>query len=454
MGGLNTALFVATGALAANEAAIETVNNNIANAATPGYSREIVNLSANASIAAGNAPVGTGVNVDSITGVRDQLLDLRIQQQSSAQASASAQSNVLASVETNFSSATGNVGTSLSAFFADLSALSANPTSAAARQTAISGAQTLVDQFHATSGSLTSAQSGLNTQISGDVTKIDALARQIASLNKQIGSADGGNGPAVLLDQRTEAERQLATLTDVSVTRTPEGDTVTTAGGSTPLVVADRSLPLSTKSGANGLTQVVDSLGNDITAKLAGGDLGGAIQARDVAIPNLLNQLDTLAGNFAGAINAAQSTGYDLTGSPGGALFSGASAATLALSTTDGSAIAASSTSSAGGNGNIVNLTSVQNTPSSSGGLSATDAYAALVNAVGNASSAAKTQADALNGSLSQLKTQQSSVSGVSIDEESANLIRFQQAYQASAEVVSTIRSLFSYTLGILSSGG
>ncbi len=454
MGGLNTALFVATGALSANEAAIETVNNNIANAATPGYSREIVNLSANASLTTGNASVGTGVNVDSITGVRDQLLDLRIQQQTSAQSSAAAQGTVLASVEVNFSSATGNIGTSLSTFFANISALSANPTSAAARQTAIGSAQTLVDQFHATSNGLTSAQSGLNTQIAGDVTKINALAQRIASLNKQIGSANGGNGPAVLLDQRTEAERRLATLTDVSITRTPEGDTVTTAGGSTPLVVADRSLPLSTKAGANGLTQVVDSLGNTITAKLTGGDLGGALQARDVTVPNLLTQLDALAGNFTGAVNAAQSTGYDLAGNPGSALFSGTSAANLILTSSDGSAIAASSTGSAGSNGNVANLTAVQNKPSGAGGLSVTDAYAALVNTVGNASSAAKTQADALNGSLSQLKTQQSSVSGVSIDEESANLIRFQQAYQASAEVVSTIRSLFSYTLGILSSGG
>ncbi len=453
MGGLNTALSVATGALSANEAALETVNSNIANANTPGYSRETVNLSANAAERAGNIAIGTGVNADSVTGVRDQLLDLRIQQQTSAQSAASAQSTVLASVELNFSTATGNVGTSLSGFFASLSALSATPTSAAARQTAIGNAQSLVNQFHATSDGLTLAQFGLNTQISGDVTKINALAKQIASLNQQIGTAQGGNGPAVLLDQRTEAERQLATYTDISITTTPEGDTVTTAGGTVPLVVANRSLPLTTSTDANGLTQVVDSLGNNITAKLTSGDLGGAVQARDVVIPNLLTQLNSLAGNLASAINGAQLTGYDLTGSQGGALFSGSTAATLALSTTDGSAIAASGTGSAGDNSNVTKLTAVQNTPPSAGSLSPTDAYAALVNTAGTAASAAKTQSDALTGSLAQLKNQQGAVSGVSVDEESAKLIQFQQAYQASAEVISTIRSLFSYTIGILGNG-
>ncbi len=459
MGGLNTALSIASGALAAQEAAIETVNNNIANATTPGYSRETVNLSAGASIAVGNLNLGTGVSADSVTGVRDQLLDLRIQQQTSAQSSASAQSTVLASVQVYFSASTSNIGSSLSAFFSSLSALSATPNNAAARQTAISNAQDVVNQFHTTSNGLTAAQSSLNTQVAGDVRQINALAQQIASVNKQIGTANGGSGPATLLDQRTELERQLATLTDVSITRTPEGDTVTTAGSATPLVVAGRSYPLGTTTSTGGLTQVVDSLGTNITSKLSGGDLGGALQVRDTAIPGLLKQLDALASNFADAFNAAQGSGQDQAGNPGGPLFTPPSgvagyAASITLHTTNGSAIAAASASGApSGNGNIPNLTAVQNT-APAGGLSPTDAYAALVNSVGNAASTAKTQSDALTSSLAQLKTQQNSVSGVSIDEESANLLRFQQAYQASAEVISTIRSLFSYTIGILSSSG
>ena len=458
MGGLNGALSIATGALAAQEAAIGTVNNNIANATTPGYSREVVNLSSAGTVGAGNTAIGAGVTVEGITSVRDQLLDLRIQQQTSDQSAATAQSNVLASVETYFSGSSGTVGSDLSAFFTSLSALSSAPSNTADRQTVISNAQNLVSEFHATSAALTSTQTGLNTQVSGDVTEINSLTSQIAALNPKIAqqTAQGQDGGA-LLDQRTQLEQQLAGLTNIAITATAEGDTVTTGNG-TPLVVASQSLALSTGAGANGLTQVLDSQGNIITQTLTGGDLGGLLQTRDVAIPGFLTQLDTLANGFATSFNAAQASGYDLSGNPGGALFTvpstvSGSAAAIALRTTNGSAIAASSDGSPGSSGNLAALTAVQST-APAGGLSPTDSFSALVNSVGNAASQASTQSTAIQASLTQLTNQQNAVSGVSIDEESSNLIRFQQSYEAAAEVISTIRSLFSTTLGMVSGAG
>ena len=456
MGGLNAALSVASGALAAQEAAIETANNNIANANTPGYSREIVNLSSAGTV--GSPGIGNGVSVDSITSVRDQLLSLRIQQQTSVQTAASAQSNVLGSVQTYFSGSSGTIGSDLSAFFTSVSALSSAPSNTADRQTVISNAQNLVSEFQATSAGLTSTQTGLNTQVAGDVTQINSLSSQIAALNPQIAqqTAQGQDG-GTLVDQRTQLEQQLAGLTNIAIVTTAEGDTVT-AGNGTPLVVANQSLALSAGAGANGLTQVLDSQGNNITQNLTGGDLGGVLQVRDGAIPGFLNQLDTLANGFAKAFNAAQAGGYDLAGNPGGALFTlpstvSGSAAAISLRTINGSAIAASSDGSAGSNGNVTALTAVQNA-AFGGGLSPTDGYAALVNLVGNAASRASTQSTAVQASLTQLTNQQNAISGVSIDEESSNLIRFQQAYQAAAEVISTIRTLFSAALGTFSGTG
>ena len=458
MGGLNAALSVATGALSAQEAGIETVNNNIANANTPGYSREIVNFSSAATIGAGNTAVGNGVTLNGITSVRDQLLDLRIQQQTSDGSAATAQSNVLASVETYFSGSSGTIGSNLSSFFTSLSALSSAPSNTAARQTVINNAQNLVGEFQATSAGLTSTQTGLNTQVSGGVTQINALASQIASLNTQIAQQTGpGQIGGTLLDQRAQLEQQLAGLTNIAITTTAEGDTVTTGNG-TPLVVASRSFALSTGAGGNGLAQVLDSQGTPITGSLTGGNLGGLLQTRDATIPNFLAQLDTLANGFAKSFNAAQASGYDLSGNPGGALFTvpatvSGSAAAIALLTTNGSALAASSDGSAGSNGNVAALTAVQST-ALAGGLSPTDSFAALVNSVGNAASQASTQSTAIQTSLTQLTNQQNAVSGVSIDEESSNLIRFQQAYQAAAEVVSTIRALFTTTLNMVSGTG
>ena len=312
--------------------------------------------------------------------------------------------------------------------------------------------------FHATSEGLTSTQSGLNTEVAGDVAQINSLAAQVATLNGQIAQqAASGQTGGVDVDQRTELEQQLAALTSVSVTTTAQGDTLTTGNG-TALVVGTQSFALSTSSGADGLTQVLDGAGKDITGSLTGGDLGGLITARDTTIPGFETQLDTLANGFATAFNAAQSTGYDLDGSSGGALFTlpssiAGSAGAIALRTTNGSAIAASSDGSAGSNGNVAALAAVQSQPLASG-LSATDSLSALVGSVGNAASTANTQSTALQASLSQLTSQQTSVSGVSVDEESTNLIRFQQAYQAAAEVVSTIQTLFTSTLDMVSTTG
>ena len=466
MGGLNAALSVATGALSAQEATIETTNNNIANANTPGYTREIVNFSSAGSTQTDNVAIGSGVSLTSITSVRDQLLGLRIQQQTSEQSSASAQSGLLVSIQPYFSPSSANIGSELSSFFTSLSALSTAPSNMAARQTVISNAQDVVNAFQTTSAGLTSSQSRLNTQVASDVSIINTLSAQIASLNTQINQQSGqGQNGGTATDQRNELEQKLAGLTGISIVTTAEGDTITTGNG-TALVVASRNFALSTNTASNGLAQIQDSAGTAITGTLTGGDLGGLLQARDTTIPKFVSQLDTLANGFAKAFNAAQASGFDLAGVAGAALFTvpstvAGSAAEIALRTTngnavDGSAIAISSDGSPGSNGNLAALTLVQSTALSSGtppviGLNPTDSYAALVNSVGNAVSKANTQSIAIQSSLLQLTNQQSSVSGVSIDEESSNLIRYQQAYQAAAEVVTTIRSLLTTTLNMVS---
>lgn len=458
MGGLNTALSIATDALNAQEVAISTADNNIANADTPGYSREVVNLSAAGTTTEGGVAVGDGVDVDGITSVRDQLVDLQIQGQTSAQTAANAQSAVLDTVQTYVSGSSATVGSDMSAFFTSLSALSSAPSNGADRETVISNAQDLVSAFQTTSQGLTSTQSGLDTQVSGDVSQINSLASQIASLNTQISSQpEDASGSGELEDQQSELEQQLSGLTSFSVTTTAQGDTIS-IGNDSPIVVGGQSYALSTGVGSNGLTQVVDSQGNTITSQISGGDLGGTITARDQQIPGFLSQLDTLANGFATAFNAAQSSGYDLDGNPGGALFTvpstvAGSAASIALNTTNGDAIAVSSDGSVDGNGNLAALTAVQTTALPSG-ESPTDSYAALVDSIGNAASNASTQSTAIQSSLTQLTNLQSSVSGVSIDEESSNLIAYQQAYEAAAEVVSTINSLFSDTMDMMSTTG
>ncbi len=454
MAGLNTSLSIASQALQAQEAAISVTSNNIANANTAGYSRETVVLTESASVQQGNQSLGGGVTLQGFSSVRDQLLDLRIQQQTSQQSSADAQASAFEQVQTLFPSSGESLSTNLSSFFSSVSALSSAPSSTATRQAVLNAGQNLASQFNSISNGLTSQQTSLSQQVVTDVDKINKLSSQIASLNtqsSQIG-ADGGNTGSIQ-DQIGEDELELSKLTNISITHTGGADSITSGNG-TPLVLGNQSYALKTATNASGQQQVLDSTGSNITASITGGDLGGTIEARDTAIPKLLSQLDTLANQFATAVNTAQASGYNQNGTAGTALFTvsstvAGSAASISLATTDPAAIAAGSDGSAESNGNVANLAAVATNKLPSGS-NPTDATASLVYQVGSYASDATSESSAIGTSLTQLTQQQSSVSGVSVDEESTNLVRYQQGYEAAAKVISTISTLFDTTINMV----
>jgi flagellar hook-associated protein 1 FlgK len=455
MSSLSSSLAIASQSLQAQELEIQVTNNNIANVDTAGYTRETVNLTEAGATQDGSVNIGNGVDIQGVTSVRDDLLTLRIQQQTSQQSSAQAQVNALTQIESLFPTSGTSLSSSLSSFFTSLSSLSTTPTSTAARQTVLQNAQTVVDQFNSISAGLSGPSSGLDTNVDTDVTQINQLSAQAASLNVQLVQQQAaGQTTSTITDQLDQTETQLAALTNISVTHTSQGDSILTGNG-TPLVLGSQSFALQTATGTDGHQQVLDSNGNDITSSISSGDLGGTIEVRDTQIPALQNSLDTLANQFATAFNAAQAQGYDQNGNAGTALFTvpttvAGSAAAISLATTDPTAIAASSDGTSGSNGNVANLTALQNSPLASG-QSATDQSANLVYQIGNLTATATANSSAITQSLSSLTNQQGSISGVSIDQESANLIQFQQAYQAAAKVISTIQTLFDTTINMIS---
>jgi flagellar hook-associated protein 1 FlgK len=227
-----------------------------------------------------------------------------------------------------------------------------------------------------------------------------------------------------------------------------------TTGDGTPLVVGLQSYNLQTSTGTDGMQHVLNQNGDNITSSITSGDLGGTIQTRDTTIPGLLTQLNTLANQFATAINTAQASGYDQNGTKGGDFFTASGSATsitaasIKVAITDPAKIASSSDGTSGSNGNLVNLSAVQTTHLASGQTPG-DAYASLVYQVGSLTSSANAESTAATSTLTQLNDQLSSVSGVSTDEEAANLIQYQQMYEAAARVVSTIQTLFSITMSM-----
>jgi flagellar hook-associated protein 1 len=451
MASLSSALSIASQALNADTGALQITDNNIANANTPGYTRKLPNFEEVAPTDTGAANAGNGVVLEGYQSVRDELLQSQIESETQSQSSANAQLTTLNQIQTTFTTSSQDIGTEISGFFSSLSALSTNPTDSSAREAALSAAQNLTTAFHTASNALTSAQAGLNTQVSQDVSQINSLSAQIAALNPEIANLEAsGQDTGAVQDQQDQLVLQLSGLTNVAVTQSSVGITVSTGNG-TALVVGSKGYNLSTATASDGNLTVLDSNGQDVTSSISGGDLGGTLQTQNQTIPGLLNSLDTLANQLGTAVNTVQAEGYDENGAAGAKLFNvsstvAGSAASISVALTDPAGIAASSDGSSGSDGNLANFAAVASSPLPSG-QTPTDAYAALVYQVGNLTDSAQAESDASTSNLQQLNDQRSSVSGVSIDEEATNLISYQNAYEAAARVVTVIQSLFQTTM-------
>ena len=238
----------------------------------------------------------------------------------------------------------------------------------------------------------------------------------------------------------------LSALTNVSVTQTAEGRRCPLEM-ELPWLRVRRALHCIPPPAAMACSRCWIRTAPTSRRRLTGGDLGGSIQTRDQTISGLLTSLDTLANQFGTAFNAAQAKGFDQNGKAGGNFFT-------VPSTIAGSAAASAwrsqilpqsppvRTAPPGSNGNLANLSAVQ-TAALPAGQTPGDAYAGLVFQVGSLAANATAESSATTASLLQLNDQLSSVSGVSIDEESTNLITFQTAYEAAARVVTTIQAMF-----------
>lgn len=453
MGGL----WSAVSALAANQAAEQVTANNVANANTPGYSREVPVLTENPPEQIGNLLFGTGVDLQTVQSVQDGVLAIRIQQQQQTAGQLDSYLNSLQPAQQLFNEAQGaGLETAIGNFFNSLQQLSTNPTDLPTRQGVLNAAQTLASTFNQISSALAGQQTDLNQQVTQTVGEINSLTSQIAGLNTQIGGMPpGSSGADMLNDQRTELISQLSNLVDVSDINTNGGQvTLTTASGAA-LVVGGTSMPLSTALNAStGMQDVFDSQGNDLTTKIQSGELGGLIQARDTALPQMRTQLDAMAAGIAAAVNTQNAAGYTLAGAAGGNFFTpppaggvGAAAA-MSVAITDPTLIAASSDGTPGGNGNAVALAQLRQ-QNIVAGQPVDSYYADFVSSIGSEIQNATTQQQANNQVLTQLQNQQGAISGVSLDEEAANLMKYQQAYEANARVVTVIDQLTQYAVNL-----
>jgi flagellar hook-associated protein 1 FlgK len=460
MGTIMSLMDIAQQALMADQEALNITSNNVANQNTAGYTREIVNFLTVDAVTLSGGTFGSGVTA-SATSQRDRVLEQQVQQQTQTQAQSGALESALQQIQNIFglsstasSTSSTVLATATNSFFSALSALASNPSDTATRQNVLTAANALAGAFNSAADQLTQVSSNLNQQVVSDVGQVNSLTATIASLNAQITSLSPNADAGTLEDQRQLAITQLSQFVGLNQISTENnGITLTTNGGAV-LVSGSKSFAMSTTQ-VGGATHVLAGVdGQDVTSNLTGGDLGGVLQARDQQLPSYQNALDSLAYDIGTKVNQQNELGVDSSGNPGAAIFSlppsQAGAATLIqVATTDPGAVAAAATGEgSAGNTNASALAGLSNTDIV-GSQTAAGFLASFLGQIGNDTAAATTNNSAQQATLTQLTTQRDSFSGVSLDEEAANLTQYQRAYQAAAQVFNIANSIMASALNL-----
>ncbi len=453
---LGSSLAIAVQAMLTDQGALAVTSNNIANVNTPGYTREVANLEEAPPAQYGNLNFSGGVDLASIQSIRNNILQLRLNQETQSQGKLNTLTDGMNQIQTVFNEASGTgLQSLLSNFFNSFQSLSTDPTNTGYRQGVISAAQSLAAGFRQSATTLVQQQQNSDLDVVQTVEQINQITSQIATLNGEIATTGGaGLNTNSLEDQRAQLITQLSGLIDVQ-TISANGNTVTlTTNNGAELVVGNQSFNLQTGVNPDTGFHDVYAQGSDVTLSIQGGTLAGDIELRDREIPALQNSLDTLAYNLEDAVNAQNAAGFDLNGAGGGNIFvppsatSGA-ALNMTVSVADPNLIAASSDGTPGDNANATALADLQRQTIVSG-QTPIAYYAGLVSQIGDDTATASSQLTGGTLLIQQLNDQINSVSGVSLNEEGANLIQYQNAYTAASRVASVIAGLYQTAINMV----
>lgn len=453
---LGSSLAIAVQAMLTDQGALAITSNNISNVNTPGYTRQIANLEEAPPAQYGNLNLGGGVDLANIQSIRNNILQLRLNQETQAQGKLNTFTNGMNQIQTVFNEASGTgLQSLLSSFFNSFQSLSADPTNAGDRQAVIGAAQSLAKGFRQSATTLVQQQQNSDHGVVENVQQINQLTAQIATLNGEIATTAGaGLNTNSFEDRRAELITQLSGLVDVQ-TISANGNTVTlTTNNGAELVVGNESFDLQTGVNASTSFHDVYAQGTDITSAIQGGTLAGDIQLRDQEIPSLQNSLNTLAYGVENAVNTQNAAGFDLNGIAGGDIFQpptgvSGTALNMAIAIADPSLIAASGDGTPGDNANATALADLQK-QNIVGGQVPVAYYAGLVSQIGNDAATASSQLTGGILLIQQLNDQINSVSGVSLNEEGANLIQYQNAYAAASRVATVVASLYQTAINMV----
>ena len=462
MPGIFQSLDIARRAIWASRLGMDVTSHNIANVNTPGFSRQRVENRAANPLQLLQGQLGLGVSADMITRVRNSMLDAQYRQTSFTLGNASVKEKLYSQIESIISEPDENsIGNLMTEFFSEFSNLAADPESTSIRNLVRQKAETLVQMFHHKNNQLNLMKQSIQQEVGSAVNQINEISRQIASLNQQISSAEAGSGSANdLRDRRDMLLDQLSQYVKVSYSEDRLGR-MTVNGEGINLVSGIRANELAVESVAeDGMPSLKLISEEGKTRQIRYGKLGGLIEMYNVTIPDLLNKLDALAGNLAEEVNRLHRAGYGLpkgdppTSPTGMDFFTGNSAATLNISVEvreDVANIAASNDGTPGNGEVAMAIANVRNQKIFTGRTQTLDDYySGMISGLGEEIQKVQNTVDSQEMLIDQIKNQRDSVSGVSLDEEMTNLIKYQRSFEAAAKVVRVVDEIMQTVIDMI----
>lgn len=466
-GSLNTSLQT----LLSMQQSIQTSAHNLSNANTEGYSRQKTVLAAGMpySVPANNrheayGQVGTGVVIENMQRYRDSFLDAQIRNETVKQYGWETKRDVLQHLEVVWNEPSDTaLNSRMTEFWDAWRTLATTPQSTAARANVVEVADDLATTIKETYGQMTDLQTDLDDQIARHVGTINDLASRVADLNRQIRNVQGINQqPNDLLDQRDLVLTELSQYINIDINISENGSAMVSLGGRL-LVMDDTPSQLAVEADpANSMLnrvvwadtgKVVNVAGVDLGGGLAGqntnylgGKLGGAFMARDLIIPAEMAHLNDIAAAIITGVNALQQTGYDLTSTQNGLdFFTGTGATDIAVNTaikadTNLIAAAVDPAGAPADGSNALAIARLEQAALMNGGTTTINEYfRASLAELGQQTQQAEMMTNNHDQLVTHLEESQARVAGVSLDEETTNLLKFQHTYQAAARVMTTV---------------
>jgi flagellar hook-associated protein 1 FlgK len=471
MSGLFASLNQSVRALNAQSRGVETAGRNLANVNNADYSRQRVIFGDRGTVLTPQGAESLGLEAKATQQIRDLLVDRQLSREIGSTAGLKAQSEALAKAqaalgetidrtqETGDSAASGQgIASAFGEFFNAFKAFAARPTDLGERQNLVQRSDILAERFRTTDARLAQLQDDIGAQISSDTEEVNSLLDTIANLNGQIGRLEiNAAGSAVdLRDQRQAAVEKLAAKigaeTQPSATEVGQIDVFVRDGSGSPVtLVSLATVPNPVAYDGTRLTA-----GAALTPiALSSGSINGLFDARDAGIQNLRDELNTFAGQFASAVNTA----YNPTSIAGGDFFTytaGAAAGTIALApgltpgtlkASNGGAAADNTLARA-----VADLASRNFSVSGGDDIDGTFSqyYSGVVSGFGRTVSGAAGRLEDQTNIEKLVRQQRQGISGVSMDEEMADLLKYQRAFEASSKVISIIDGLLDLVVNRL----